>query len=176
MASNATPAGGTAEVAQDAPPPTDAPPKKSRVVLILAAVGIAAGSATGLLGVGPAVAARASQPKPAAEESHDTTTATSTATHTLDNLILNPAGTGGTRFLMVTAAIQVRNGDVDAQLTARSPEVRDHILAVLGRKTVDQLTDVNGREAIKQEVLATVAAMFKKGDVVRIYFPQFVVQ
>jgi flagellar FliL protein len=54
--------------------------------------------------------------------------------------------------------------------------VRDHILAMLGKKTVEQLSDITLRESMKQEVLAAVATLFPKDGVRRVFFAQFVIQ
>src|SRR5947209_7121194 len=80
---------------------SDAPKSSSkRSVLILAIAGVAAGAATGLFGVGPVLAKRrsASVAAPKTEVAAKTSVA-----HSVENLVLNPAGSGGTRFLMVTA-------------------------------------------------------------------------
>jgi flagellar basal body-associated protein FliL len=58
----------------------------------------------------------------------------------------------------------------------REAEVRDHILALLGKKTVEDLTDINARDLVKKEVLDTIAPLFPKGAVIRVFFPQFVIQ
>ena len=61
-------------------------------------------------------------------------------------------------------------------MTTRDSELRDIILTSLGTKTVDQLTDMTAREAIKKEVQIAITTRFGKPSVKRLYFPQFVVQ
>jgi flagellar FliL protein len=153
----------------------EAPAKGGKTVLILAVAGLAAGAAAGLFGLGPVLAKRraampAPPPKPAAE-------APSTAVdHAIDNLVLNPAGSNGTRFLMVTATFQLKDAAADALMKEREAEVRDHLLAMLGKKTVDQLTDISLRDGIKAEAMDAVAPLFPKGSVLKVFFPQFVIQ
>lgn len=150
----------------------EAPKKKGALLFIL--VGAIVGTGAGLFGVAPMLIAKPATPDAAA---HDSAAAPKASVlTTIDNLVLNPAESEGTRFLMVSAAIEVRSGDVETTLKARNAEVRDRILAVLGRRTVVELTDMSLRDAIKKEVLDSVGVMFAKGDVVRLYFPQFVVQ
>ena len=55
-------------------------------------------------------------------------------------------------------------------------EIRDHILALLGKKTVEELTEIRERELIKKEVLDVVSPLFPKGSVLKVFFPQFVIQ
>ena len=151
---------------------TAAPAKGKRTVLILAIIGIAAGVAAGLFGVGPILAKRRSA-APAAK--HDEAP-TASVVHPIENLVLNPAGSNGTRFLMVTATFELKDAGADQRMKDREAEVRDRILSLLSKKTVEELTDVNAREPIKKEVLEAVSPVFSKGDVVKVFFPQFVIQ
>ncbi len=71
---------------------------------------------------------------------------------TIDNLVLNPSGSGGTRHLMLSVAVEVKD-DADAeQMKARDAEVRDAVLHVLGSKTVDELADIAARDSLKLEL------------------------
>jgi flagellar FliL protein len=160
------------ENAEAAPAPA---PKGKRGVLILGVVGIVAGVAAGLFGAGPVLAKRrAASPSPATKTS---TEAPNTAVvHAIENLVLNPAGSGGTRFLMVTATFELKDGGTEQIMKDHEAEVRDHILALLGKKSVDELTDISLREGIKKEVLAAVTPLFPKGAVLKVFFPQFVIQ
>jgi flagellar FliL protein len=99
-----------------------------------------------------------------------------TPTHIIDNLVLNPAESGGTRFLLLTVTFEVRNAAILEKMKARDAELRDAVLVTLGTKTVEQLADMTQREALKNELKAAAAKLFRKGSVRRIYFPQFVIQ
>jgi flagellar protein FliL len=150
-----------------------APTKGKRTVLILAVAGIAAGAAAGLFVAGPMLAKRRAAPH--AEKASADTPSTSVV-HAIENLVLNPAGSGGTRFLMVTATFELKDGGAEQQMKDREAEVRDHVLALLGKKTVDELTDISLRDGIKKEVLDAVTPLFPKGAVLKVFFPQFVIQ
>jgi flagellar protein FliL len=150
------------------------PAKGKRGVLILAVAGVLAGVAAGLFGAGPVLAKRRATSAAAAPKKAE---APSTAiNHAIENLVLNPAGSNGTRFLMVTAAFQVKDAATDVLMKEHEAEVRDHILALLGKKTVDELTDIAQRERIKTEMLEAISPLFPKGSVLKVFFPQFVIQ
>jgi len=155
-------------------PADDAAPAKSgggRSVLLLAIAGVLAGSAAGVFGVGPLLAKRKlSHAAPKVEEPR------SFVTHALENLVLNPAGSGGTRFLMVTATFELKDGATEQLMKDHEAEIRDRVLSLLGRKTVDELTATADREEIKKQVLAVVTPLFPKGSVLKVFFPQFVIQ
>jgi flagellar FliL protein len=96
--------------------------------------------------------------------------------YVIDNVILNPAGSGGTRFLMLATAIDAKDAAVVEEMKQRDAETRDVLLRVMGSKTVEQLSDMQFREGIKKEVADSLGALFKKGAIRRIFFPQYVIQ
>lgn len=181
------------QAASQEQPTDDAPATggglKARLPLIaMIAVGLAVGGGTGATVLGPMVAKKLGRaPAHADTAAADSTAADSVATEggegagapsvtLLENLVLNPAGSGGSRFLLLSVAIEAANATSTADFTARDAELRDIILTALGGKTVDQLTDISTREGIKTELQAAITARFGKSSVKRLYFPQFVVQ
>ncbi len=160
------------EQAAGSEPGAAAPKRRRPIVLILAIVGILAGGGVGQFLVGPVLAKR----RAAAPAAKSAESSGPSIVHPIENLVLNPAGSGGTRFLMVTATFELRDGSVDQAMKDREAEVRDHILALLGKKTVDELTDFTKRDSIKAEVLHEVQSLFPQGDVRQVFFPQFVIQ
>ena len=168
-------------------PTTEAAPagSKGKLPLIaMIAVGLAIGGGTGAAFVGPMVAKKMGKAPEAlaaegAEAGHETEPVepgTVAPVHLMENLVLNPAGSGGSRFLLLSVAIEASSSTMEADMTARDAELRDIILTSLGTKTVDQLTDIANREGIKNEVQTAIIARFGKSSVKRLYFPQFVVQ
>jgi len=147
--------------------------KSSKTTLILAVVGILAGAAAGLFALGPMLAKRGGGHAPAVKAAEQ---ANSFVVHAVENLVLNPAGSGGTRFLMVNATFELKDGGTEQLMKDHEAEVRDHILGLLGKKTVDELTDMTRREGLKKEVIDAVAPLFPKGAVKKVFFPQFVIQ
>lgn len=179
---------------------------KAKLPLIAAiVVGLAVGAGSGAAIVGPVVAKKlgfsVSAPKAAAhsaagadsetvdpaaeggdahgaaaEEGGKAGEAAAPPVLLLENLVLNPANSGGSRYLLMSIAIEGTNAKAVAAMTARDAEVRDLILSTLGRKTVDELSDVTARDAIKAELIAAVQERFGKTSVKQLYFPQFVIQ
>lgn len=166
----------------------------------MVAVGLAVGGGTGAAFVGPMVAkkmgkdtqamiaASTAHAEPdsehgdaAAEGDHsgkegETSGEAAAAVHLLENLVLNPAGSGGSRFLLLSVALEVGNATAAADFKTRDAELRDIILTSLGTKSVDELTDISRRDVFKTELQSAVTARFGKKAVKSLYFPQFVVQ
>ena len=179
-------------------PPEDAPKtgmKAKLPMIAMIAVGLAVGGGTGAVVLGPMMAKKMGRTAaPAAAAPSETAEAEApaepgghgspgeaavggeTKVFLLENLVLNPAGSGGNRFLLLTVAIETASATVITNLQARDAELRDIVLSALANKTVEQLTEIVNRDGIKAELLAAITARFGKDSVKRLYFPQFVVQ
>ncbi|HEY4306799.1 MAG TPA: flagellar basal body-associated FliL family protein [Gemmatimonadaceae bacterium] len=158
----------------------EAAPAKGKVMM-MAVGGLVIGLAGGFLGVGPVLAKNKATPAAKVEAKAEKggeggEKGAGAAVWPIENLVLNPAGSNGARFLMVNATFELKDEAAKESAKDKEAEARDIILALLGKKTVDQLTDVAQRDQIKKEVLAAVAPLFPKGTVTKVFFPQFVIQ
>jgi flagellar protein FliL len=103
--------------------------------------------------------------------------ATAPPIYTISDLVLNPAGSGGTRFLMLSVAFDMKDSAGVEALKQRDAEIKDAVLALVGSKTVDQLAEVSAREPLKVEIRDLVGRLTKKPKAIkRVSFPQFVIQ
>ena len=184
-------------------PQAEAAPSKPKLPILIGmvAVGLAVGGGTGAALLGPMVAKKMGKTTPivaaahadsgaeGAEGEHGEAAAggehggaegkeagAAASVLLLENLVLNPAGSGGSRFLLLSVAIEAGKATALEQFKARDAELRDIILTALGTKTVDELTDISKREIFKTELQAAVDGRFGKQTVKRLYSPQFVVQ
>lgn len=96
--------------------------------------------------------------------------------YTISDLVLNPAGSGGTRFLMMSVAFDMKDSAAVETLKQRDAEIKDAVLALVGAKTVEQLAEVSAREPLKVEINDLVSKIVKKKLIKRVSFPQFVIQ
>ena len=96
--------------------------------------------------------------------------------HVINDLVVNPAGSGATRFLLASVAISPgENGSVSTFET-RDIELRDALLRLLGSKTVDELADIQLRAALTEEMIAVLDGLLGEGYVGQVFLPQFVIQ
>ena len=95
----------------------------------------------------------------------------------MDNLIVNPAGSQGTRFLMVSVAVATPSGEVAEQLRAEEAVIRDIVIALLEKKSMETLALPGIRDSIKAELSDTISALAgRSGEKLKVYLPQFVIQ
>ncbi len=165
----------------------EAPAKKKGFIPLVGGIvgGIALGATLGLFVLGPRLtAAPASRGSAAPSAQHDTATAKPTdlkksdppAIYEIDNLVLNPANSNGTHFLLMSVALEVKDAATLDVVKTRDAELRDAILRMFGSKTDDQLSETSQRDGLRTELIATVDKIFGPGTVKTIYFPQFVLQ
>ena len=93
----------------------------------------------------------------------------------LENLIVNPAGSQGARFLMTSVAIDVPSDKVEAHLREHEAEVRDAVMSALESETLDMLTRPGARDSIKDRIARIVVPLAGDPDI-HIFLPQYVIQ
>lgn len=150
-------------------------PKMGRLALV-AVVGLLAGGSIGALYLGPIAAPLLPAPGEKSAASEGGEEGAAVPVHVIDNLVVNPAGSGGTRILLTTVAVELGSAEDAAALANLDVELRSALIVVLGTRSVDELTDVSQRDAIAREVFAAIEKVVGEDKVKRILIPQFVVQ
>ena|SRR5690349_20554290 len=168
-------------------PAGDAPSagKGKRLPLVIAlTIGLSIGALAGSLVVGPLVAEGDKAGECTCEEEAGAAhgevdehgNAVAKPVYTVENLVLNPAQSGGSRYLVLTISFSVKDSTTVSKMKERDPELRDILLKVLGSKTVPQLSDMAARPALKAEVRAQAGRLFGERTITDVFFPQFVIQ
>jgi len=108
----------------------------------------------------------------------------------LEDIIVNPAGTRGSRYLSVSVGVEMNAPAVEAggggshggsgagygPLDSKKPQLRDALIGILSSKTIVQLTTIEEKELIRQEILAAFREILNPEPVHQIYFVDFVLQ
>ena len=187
------PAGAEAEVATPAKSATPAVPAKPSglpPVLMLAAVVVAAlglGGAAGGLLIGPRIVAMRAAPRspesaegeagdPGQGHGGGNKEESKAIVYRLDNIIVNPAGSQGTRFLMASVAFELPDSRLETRLRERDFQVRDAIIATLERQSLQMLMAPGARDSIKRQIGLAVQPLTGRTRPVAVYLPQFVIQ
>lgn len=152
----------------------ESPPKRQlNMKWIAVAVSVVLGAVLGGAVVGPRLAAR-----PANEPEAESTPRERDPKGIVafDNIIVNPAGTNGMRFLMVTVAIDVGGEEHAEELRSRSLEVRDVMIGVLEQQTLESLIAPGARRRVKHHLTSALESLLGEGTILEILIPHFVVQ
>jgi len=96
--------------------------------------------------------------------------------HPLDTFIVNLADEGGSRYLRVTMNLELKDQDAVALVQERLPLVRNGVLMILPAKKYADISTVEGKDALRYELVAKLNSFLKSDSVANIYFTEFVVQ
>ncbi len=92
------------------------------------------------------------------------------------DLIVNPAGTGGLRYLLTSVGIEVTNEKALAEIQSKEVIVNDILINVLSSKTLEELSDVTKRKELRREIAKKVDEILTQGRVQNVYFSKFIIQ
>lgn len=96
--------------------------------------------------------------------------------HKIENLIVNPMGSQGRRFLMMSVAIEVPDAKTEESLRDQDAHLRDLIIGALESQSIDTITSPGGRDSVKVAIQRVVEPLVEDADWVHVYLPQFVLQ
>ena len=172
-----------------APAEGEAPAAPGKGMMIgLLVVGIAVGGATGTFVLAPRLVPPVAVVADSAAEHGEGEKSEGEGEHgqkeegaapkmvTLDNIIVNPAGSQGSRFLMTSVAIATEDEKLESSLRDRQVELRDKVTTVLEVMTMQQLTAVGARDTVKTRVQSMVVQMIGGRPKIKVFIPQFVIQ
>jgi flagellar protein FliL len=94
----------------------------------------------------------------------------------LENIIVNPAGSQGTRFLMTSVAFAVGDDKAVKVLEDHKIELRDRVTTILESQTMAQLTAPGARDSIKVLIAESAGELLGSRSAVKVFLPQFVIQ
>jgi len=145
----------------------------SKKTLIFALAALVVGGGLGLFVVGPKL--RGGPKREVADATKTEAKAEPARIFRLDNIIVNPAGTQGQRFLIVSVAIEVPTEAAEARLKAAEVPLRDAVTGLLERMSLTQLTQLGARDSVRAAVIVH-ARKFSGDSAVHVYLPQFLIQ
>jgi flagellar FliL protein len=97
--------------------------------------------------------------------------------HLIDNIIVNPAGTNGTRYLSTSIGLEVEKAaEMAEKMEELTPIMRDILIAVLSSKTLDDLSSSQAREQMRVEIQRGINAAIAPEKVIKVYFVDYVLQ
>lgn len=94
----------------------------------------------------------------------------------IKDLLVNPAGTNGTRFLLTTVGFEVPTPEAKQELEKREVQLRDMLIRVLANKGLDDLVSTDQRETIRKEITSQTRVIARTTPLTNVYFSKFVIQ
>lgn len=94
----------------------------------------------------------------------------------LKEVLVNPAGTNGTRFLLTSIGFEMSSLEAKQEIERKEVQVRDVMNAIFTSKTLPELIDFQRREVIRHEIKVKTAGLVKSGTLKKVYFSKFIIQ
>jgi len=94
----------------------------------------------------------------------------------MEDIIVNPSGTGGTRFLSVSIGIETDSKNTVELLEKREPVIKDALITILGSKTIEQLSDTKEKEITRYQIKKRLEQLLKADNIMAVYFTDFILQ
>jgi flagellar FliL protein len=94
----------------------------------------------------------------------------------LDEIVVNPAHTGGRRYLAVTVGFQTSALEADKLFEKNKPLIRDALISLLSSKELDKLADIGYRDSLKAEIKDAVNRQVRDSLVAQVVFSSYVLQ
>jgi len=94
----------------------------------------------------------------------------------LETFIANLADEGGSRYLKATFQIEFLGATVPPDVNAHLPQIRDLLLTLLSSKTFDEVRTAEGKQQLREEIIARVNQVLDRDVVKAVYFTEFIVQ
>jgi flagellar FliL protein len=94
----------------------------------------------------------------------------------LDTFIVNLADQERSRYLRVTMDLELVAPTDTEKLNERLPQVRDRILMLLPSKRFADIASMEGKTALRDEIIGKLNGLFPENVITNIFFTEFVVQ
>jgi flagellar FliL protein len=91
-------------------------------------------------------------------------------------LLVNVAGTMGTRLLMTSLTLVSNSSDFKARVTRNEAQLRDTACGILSTKSIADLEKPGARNILRSELIAAFNNVFGDAVVQEVYFSEFAIQ
>jgi flagellar basal body-associated protein FliL len=94
-----------------------------------------------------------------------------------EDLIINPKGSGGRRYLMTQIGLSVPNEETKKEFEdKRKAQIYDILNQFLATKSIDELADIDKRDSLKIDLKKTLNKEIFGKKIKNVFFSKFVVQ
>lgn len=95
---------------------------------------------------------------------------------TIEDIIVNPAGTGGSRYLSASFSFSMKSSKAKSAFEKNEYVIRDALITILSSKTVAQLTNSREKEIVRYQIKKRISKLLKTKGLEGVYYTNFVLQ
>jgi len=94
----------------------------------------------------------------------------------MEPLIVNIHDSGELRYLKVKLEFEISSAEAKVEIDPCLAPMKDAILVLLSGKQMEEITSTEGKNRLREEIMATVGKIVPPKKITRVYFTDFVVQ
>jgi flagellar FliL protein len=94
----------------------------------------------------------------------------------LNPIVVNVAGSNARRYLKATIVLELGDEKLTEEINKRSPQIYDALIGILSMYRVEDITNISGREALREEMKDRINLFLSTGKVINVYFNELVIQ
>ncbi len=110
------------------------------------------------------------------QKARNSSVADSNFVYVVKDIIVNPAGTNGSRFLLTTIGLEVSSPEMLADLERKEVQVRDALITILSSKSLGELDRIVERDSLRVEIGQKISPFVRDGVLRNVYFSKFIIQ
>jgi flagellar FliL protein len=92
----------------------------------------------------------------------------------LEEIIVNPAGTEGRRYLATRIGFQSTSPNAEAEINSRSVLIRDVVISLLSSKSMAQLSSLTYRDTLREDIRGVANLQLKDTKIESVIFADYV--
>lgn len=93
-----------------------------------------------------------------------------------DPFVVNLVGQNGKRYAKTSIALEMSSLELQKEITAKLPLIKDTIIRVLSSKTFEDISTPKGKERLKEEITQELNTFMVDGYIRSIFLTEFVIQ
>ncbi len=94
----------------------------------------------------------------------------------IKDIIVNPAGTNGTRFLVTTVGLEVPTVEAKNELEQKEVQTRDVLITILAGKRLEDLATPENKDSLRAEIQRNIDKILRSAKLKNVYISKFIIQ
>lgn len=95
--------------------------------------------------------------------------------YSMDDLVVNIAGTNAQKFLLLSLGFDVPSAEMSAILEGKRIVIKDMILSYLSTKTLNEVTDPDFKELLKEGLITSIQELIPGTKINTIYYSKYII-
>ena len=109
------------------------------------------------------------------DEESDSAHANSTHIFSIEDLIINPAGTSGQRLLLLSVGFGVPSEENLTMLQENEVVIKDMVINTIAQKTLSALSNIQLKDSLKIELADKLNETYPKAKIKNVYFSKYLI-